>query len=211
MAEGNDQEKQIMTVIFTANYFSKIFVYSYNDIEGSNSSHAFNVTLTATILHAPTHCVCGVEVSTFNLLKGSGSNPDIKSVMSYKEVKEMKINWLDESSLTYEEAMELLSHSHEKRLEMEDKNKWDAYVNDFTFWTFLNDTYGYMLNEAKEEVDDFYLKYFYPKVREIIDWEVILNRTDKLAKDVLKQEGKENIWEIVEDWWEVIFKILYFY
>ena len=131
--------------------------------------------------------------------------------MNYKEVKEMRINWLDESPLTYEEAMELLSHSHEKRLEMENKNKWDAYVNDFTFWTFLNDTYGYMLDEAKEEVDDFYLKYFYPKIREIIDWEIILNRNDKLAKDVLKQEEKENIWEIVEDWWKTLFKALYFY
>ena len=75
----------------------------------------------------------------------------------------MKINWLDESSLTYEEAVELLNHSHEKRLEMEDENKWDAYVNYFTFWTFLNDTYGYMLDEVKEEVDDFYLKYFFKK------------------------------------------------
>jgi hypothetical protein len=133
--------------------------------------------------------------------------------MNYKEVKEMKINWLDESPLTYEEAMELLSHSHEKRLEMEDKNKWDAYVNDFTFWTFLNDTYGYMLDEVKEEVEDIYYRYFsYPKIKEVIDWEVFLNRQGStLAKDVLKQEGKENIWEIVEDWWEVIFKILYFY
>ena len=66
----------------------------------------------------------------------------------------MKINWLDESLLTYEEAVELLNHSHEKRLEMEDENKWDAYVNDFTFWIFLNDTYSYMLDEVKEEVDD---------------------------------------------------------
>lgn len=209
MAEGNDQEKQIMTVIFTANYFSKIFVYSYNDIEGSNSSHAFNVTLTATILHAPTHCVCGVEVSTFNLLKGSGSNPDIKSVMSYKEVKEMKINWLDESSLTYEEAMELLSHSHEKRLEMEEKNKWDAYVNDFTFLTFVYDTYYYMLEEVKKEVniDEFY---YYPKIRDLNDWGTILENFDKrFAKDILKQEGKENVWEIVEYYWTVVFKILY--
>ena len=123
----------------------------------------------------------------------------------------MKINWLDESSLTYEEAVELLSHSHEKRLEMEDENKWDAYVNDFTFWTFLNDTYAYMLDEVKEEVDDFYLKYFYPKIREIIDWAIISDRSDKLAKDVLKQEEKENIWEIVEDWWITLFKVLYFY
>lgn len=125
----------------------------------------------------------------------------------------MKINWLDESSLTYEEAMELLSHSHEKRLEMEDKNKWDAYVNDYTFWTFLNDTYGYMLDEVKKEVGDIYYRYFsYLKIKEVIDWEIFLNRQGKtLAKDVLKQEGKENIWEIVEDWWEVIFKILYFY
>lgn len=123
----------------------------------------------------------------------------------------MKINWLDESSLTYEEAIELLNRTHNRRLEMEDKNKWDASVNDFTFWTFLNDTYGYMLDEVKEEVDDFYLKYFYPKIREIIDWERLLNRSDQLAKDILKQEGKENIWEIVEDWWIQMFKLLYLY
>ena len=125
----------------------------------------------------------------------------------------MKINWLNESPLTYEEAMELLSHSHEKRLEMEDKNKWDAYVNDFTFWMFVNDTYCYMLDEVKKEVGDIYYRYFsYLKIKEVIDWEVFLNRQGStLAKDVLKQEEKENIWEIVEDWWEVIFKILYFY
>ena len=125
----------------------------------------------------------------------------------------MKINWLDESSLTYEEAMELLSHSHEKRLEMEDKNKWDASVNDFTFWMFINDTYCYMLDEVKKEVRDIYYRYFsYLKIKEVIDWEVFLNRQGStLAKDVLKQEEKENIWEIVENWWEVIFKILYFY
>ena len=125
----------------------------------------------------------------------------------------MKINWLDESLLTYEEAIELLSHSHEKRLEMEEKNKWDAYVNEFTFWTFLNDTYGYMLDEVKKEVEDIYYRYFsYPKIKEVIDWEVFLNwQGSTLAKDVLKQEEKENIWEIVEDWWEVMFKILYFY
>lgn len=125
----------------------------------------------------------------------------------------MKINWLNESPLTYEEAMELLSHSHEKRLEMEDKNKWDAYVNDFTFWMFVNDTYCYMLDEVKKEVGDIYYRYFsYLKIKEVIDWEVFLNRQGStLAKDVLKQEEKENIWEIIEDWWEVIFKILYFY
>ena len=125
----------------------------------------------------------------------------------------MKINWLNESPLTYEEAMELLSHSHEKRLEMEDKNKWDAYVNDFTFWIFVNDTYCYMLDEVKKEVGDIYYRYFsYLKIKEVIDWEVFLNRQGStLAKDVLKQEEKENIWEIVEDWWKVIFKILYFY
>lgn len=124
----------------------------------------------------------------------------------------MKINWLDESSLVYEEAIELLNHSHEKRLEMEDKNKWDAYVNDFTFWTFLYDSYGYMIDEVKKEVNNFYSKYYYyPKIKDLIDWERLLNRSDQLAKDILKQEGKENIWEIVEDWWTQIFKLLYLY
>lgn len=122
----------------------------------------------------------------------------------------MKINWLDESPLTNEEAMELLSHSHEKRLEMEDKNKWDACVNDFTFWTFLNDTYGYMLDEVKKEIDiDLY--YFYPKVKDFIDLESILyfQDIDRSAKNILIETHKENIWEIVEEWWTHLFKILY--
>ena len=43
----------------------------------------------------------------------------------------------------------------------------------------------------------------------IIDWEIILNRSDELAKDILKQEEKENIWEIIEDWWITLFIALY--
>lgn len=122
----------------------------------------------------------------------------------------MKINWLSETLLTYEEAIELLKHSHKKRLEMEDKNKWDAYVNDFTFYTFLNDTYGYMLDEVKKEID-INKKSYYPKVKELLDWEIFLNKSDKLMEDILrdKSEGKDNIWEIVEDWWKMLFKLLY--
>ena len=130
----------------------------------------------------------------------------------------MKINWLSETLFTYKEAMELLEHSHKKRLEMEDKNKWDAYVNNFTFQTFLIDTYGYMLDEVKKEIDinDINRKNYYPKVKEFLDWEIFLDRSDKLMKDILKDEflnpeGKDNIWEIVEDWWKMLFKLLYDY
>ena len=127
----------------------------------------------------------------------------------------MKINWLSETLFTYKEAMELLEHSHKKRLEMEDKNKWDAYVNNFTFQTFLIDTYGYMLDEVKKEID-IDKKSYYPKVKEFLDWEIFLDRSDKLMKDILKDEflnpeGKDNIWEIVEDWWKMLFKLLYDY
>ena len=122
----------------------------------------------------------------------------------------MKINWLDESPLTYEEAMELLSHSHEKRLEMEDKNKWDAYVNDFTFWTFLHDTYCYMREEIETEYNLRHFHYFPMKLRDFISLETILLDSEKfrLTKEVLQLEKKENIWEIVEDWWDLTFKIL---
>lgn len=127
----------------------------------------------------------------------------------------MKINWLSETLFTYKEAMKLLEHSHKKRLEMEDKNKWDAYVNNFTFQTFLYDTYGYMFDEVKKEID-INKKNYYPKVKEFLDWEIFLDRSDKLMKDILKDEflnpeGKDNIWEIVEDWWEMLFKLLYDY
>lgn len=127
----------------------------------------------------------------------------------------MKINWLSETLFTYKEAMELLKHSHKKRLEMEDKNKWDTYVNNFTFQTFLYDTYGYMFDEVKKEID-INKKNYYPKVKEFLDWEIFLDRSDKLMKDILKDEflnpkGKDNIWEIVEDWWKMLFKLLYDY
>lgn len=127
----------------------------------------------------------------------------------------MKINWLSETLFTYKEAMELLEYSHKKRLEMEDKNKWDAYVNNFTFQTFLYDTYGYMFDEVKKEID-ISKKNYYPKVKEFLDWEIFLDRSDKLMKDILKDEflnpeGKDNIWEIVEDWWKMLFKLLYDY
>lgn len=130
--------------------------------------------------------------------------------MNYKEVKEMKINWLDETPLTYEEAMELLSHSHEKRLEMEDKNKWDAYVNDFTFWTFLNDTYCYMRKEIEAEYNLNEFHYFPMKLRDFMDLETIFLDSEKfrLTKEVLQLEQKQNVWEIVEDWWELTFKML---
>ena len=65
-------------------FFKNLCLFLF-DIEGSNPSHASNVTLTAKKIARFVYCVCGVEVSTFNLLKGSGSNPDIKSVMNFKE------------------------------------------------------------------------------------------------------------------------------
>ena len=122
----------------------------------------------------------------------------------------MRINWLNETPLTYEEAMELLSHSHEKRLEMEDKNKWDTYVNDFTFWTFLHDTYCYMRKEIEAEYNINEFHYFPMKLRDFMDLETILLDSEKirLTKEVLQLEKKENVWEIVEDWWELIFKML---
>lgn len=152
----------------------------------------------------------GVEVSTFNLLKDLGSNPDFIKCHELYEVKEMKINWLDESPMTYKEAMELLNRTHSKRLEMEEKNKWDAFVNDFTFLTFVHDTYYYMLEEVKKEVD-IDLNYFYPKIKDFVDLESILQFQDasRSAKNILIETHKENIWEIVEHWWIHIFKALY--
>ena len=64
-------------------------------------------------------------------------------------------------------------------------------------------------NEIKKEIDiDLY--YFYPKIKDFIDLETILLDSEKfrLTKEVLQLEKKENVWEIVEDWWNLTFKIL---
>ena len=124
----------------------------------------------------------------------------------------MKINWLDELPLTYEEAMEFLSHSHEKRLEMEEKNKWDAYVNDFSFGTFLQDTYYYMAQEANKNLSWALHDYeYYPKVKDLLDLEDFWVKENKVQmKKVIKdREPGTLIWEIVEEWWKNIFKVLY--
>ena len=51
------------------------------------------------------------------------------------------------------------------------------------------------------------------KLRDFIDLESILLDSEKfrLTKEILQLEKKENIWEIVEEWWTTLFKTLYFY
>ena len=48
------------------------------------------------------------------------------------------------------------------------------------------------------------------KLRDFIDLESILLDSEKfrLTKEILQLEKKENVWEIVEDWWNLTFKIL---
>ena len=61
------------------------------EVIGSNPMGRPYMTLIVTILHAPfLHVWC--RGSTFNLLGGSGSNPDIKSVMNYLKTKNIKQN-----------------------------------------------------------------------------------------------------------------------
>lgn len=48
------------------------------------------------------------------------------------------------------------------------------------------------------------------KLRDFISLETILLDGEKfrLTKEILQLEKKENVWEIVEDWWNLTFKIL---
>ena len=48
------------------------------------------------------------------------------------------------------------------------------------------------------------------KLRDFISLETILLDGEKfrLTKEILQLKKKENVWEIVEDWWNLTFKIL---
>ena len=94
--------------------------------------------------------------------------------------------------------------------ESHDFSRAECQVNDFTFWTFLHDTYCYMREEIETEYNLRHFHYFPMKLRDFISLETILLDSEKfrLTKEVLQLEKKENIWEIVEDWWDLTFKIL---
>ena len=119
------------------------------------------------------------------------------------------MDWFN-STLTYGEAIELLSRSHEERVEMESKNLWDAYVNDFFFGIFVRDAFYAMESDMRNDIKGEIGYQYLPKVSDFLTLIDFANEDEELNKpirEVLKMQFPEKpIWLNVEAWWENLFR-----
>ena len=123
-------------------------------------------------------------------------------------IEEM-MDWFN-STLTYSEAIELLSRSHEERVEMESKNLWDAYVNDFSFGIFVRDAFYAMESDMRNDIKGEIGYQYLPKVSDFLTLIDFANEDEELNKpmrEVLMMQFPEKpIWLNVEAWWENLFR-----
>ena len=89
------------------------------------------------------------------------------------------MNWIDGANLTYREASELMRQTREKRRALEDYNRGDAYVNDYTFYNFALQAYFLMLECVKEDLkaQNLIYKHDYitlPKIKDFLTLEHIV-------------------------------------
>jgi len=97
------------------------------------------------------------------------------------------MNLLAAESLTKDEAMEFISYGIDRLRDAESKNSWDFFVNDWTFFCYVNDLFNYCFDELDnaEVTEEFYSKINrkqnYPKLQDISDlWNMILDDDNKL-------------------------------
>ena len=65
------------------------------------------------------------------------------------------MDWLNTDKISYSDMIELLNRTHNKRVELESKNNWDAFVNEIPFEDFIFQIYWAMyeliLDDLKEQ------------------------------------------------------------
>lgn len=115
-----------------------------------------------------------------------------------------KSHWLNNEDLTSEELRDLLMRIHERLVDMEEKNCWDASINEMGFQCFLNQSLDYMLDEIEKDIGYDIEKYqWYPKINQLwhyADYIADVHCTvDEASQDF---KGKTKIYEMVEEWWK---------
>lgn len=123
------------------------------------------------------------------------------------------MNWIDGANLTYREASELMRQTREKRRALEDYNRGDAYVNDYTFYNFALQTYFLMLECVQEDLkaQNFIYKHDYitlPKIKDFLTLEHIVKEetADRLPiRQFLEKYRCQCIYEAVEKFFDKLF------
>lgn len=97
------------------------------------------------------------------------------------------IDWNNYTNLTKEEWLDFLKSGFPYLVEMENKNRWDFYINDFNFNIFCNDFLcdAYNLNPPKEWQDTF------PKVCDLMTLCNLINEID-WSKEEQKYRNDNN-------------------
>ena len=115
-----------------------------------------------------------------------------------------KSDWLKLEDLTEREINYLLIRIHERLVDMEEKNHWDAVINEVGFRYFLDQSLEYMLDEIENDIEDDIEKYqWYPKINQLWHYaDYIADVHCTISEAAQDFEGKTKIYEMVEEWWK---------
>lgn len=117
-----------------------------------------------------------------------------------------KNDWLKMEYLTSEEANELLARVHDQMVEMENKNDWDASVNEEGFQVFLYQSFFAMLEEIEKDVGEDLGKYqYFPKINDFWHYAEYIAEVHCSVDDARDDFHKTYIYELVEEWWHLWF------
>jgi len=116
-------------------------------------------------------------------------------------------DWLKMEDITAKECNELLDRIHNKLVDMEAKNDWDAVVNEVGFQSFLYQSFYFMLDEIEKDLGDDIEKYqWYPKINQFWHYADYIDDVHCTVKEAAQDfEGKTKIFEFIEEWWRFWF------
>ena len=126
------------------------------------------------------------------------------------------MDWLNTDKISYSDMIELLNRTHNKRVELESKNNWDAFVNEIPFEDFIFQIYWAMyeliLDDLKEQGVNYYDYDLIPTVAEFLTLKDFITEDKKnmrlSIRDFLKKYDCVLISEAVEKFFNNLFKEL---
>lgn len=123
-------------------------------------------------------------------------------------------HWLEWTDLTKEDIEWLISAVHPYLVSMEEKNNWDATMNEEKFQSFLFQAFFQMIEVLEkildpERVEDIDFYAYYPKIDLFLDCENDIEHVQCTSVyKVMKSYNTTTIYETIEKWWHIISEYL---
>lgn len=114
--------------------------------------------------------------------------------------------WLQNKNLTSKDLSMLLQNIHKHLLDYESWYLDQAYWNDRPLKFFLYHSLEQMLDIIEkdlgpsENIENYYSD-IYPKIKQLWDYEDVIELTKKNMTEVMKDLNLTSVYEVIERWW----------